>query len=147
MRIELATASHAPFIVDAQRSMARETEDLVLDPATVHAGVDAVFQGGASGFYVVALRDTSPIACALVLSEWSDWRNGTVWWIHSVFVVPEERRNGAFRAIFTFLETRARQEGIRGLRLYVDRRNTAAQAVYRTLGMTNDHYELFEKML
>ena len=33
---------------------------------------------------------------------------------------------------------------IRGLRLYVDKRNQAAARVYEKLGMTREHYDLFE---
>ncbi len=147
MQITLAEPSHLDFIVRAQLAMAEETERLALDPDTVKQGVSAIFEGRARGFYVVALDEGSPVACALVLDEWSDWRNGTVWWLHSVYVAPEVRRQGTFRSIFAFLEARARAGQIRGLRLYVDRSNERAKAVYRSLGMDDQHYELFEKML
>jgi ribosomal protein S18 acetylase RimI-like enzyme len=35
---------------------------------------------------------------------------------------------------------------VRGIRLYVDRRNAAAQEVYRRLGMDGEHYLVFEWM-
>jgi RimJ/RimL family protein N-acetyltransferase len=35
---------------------------------------------------------------------------------------------------------------LRGIRLYVDRRNLAAQRVYERLGMSREHYEMFEWM-
>ena len=37
-------------------------------------------------------------------------------------------------------------DSVKGIRLYVDRRNTAAQEVYRRLGMDGDHYQVFEWM-
>ena len=36
--------------------------------------------------------------------------------------------------------------GLMGIRLYVDRRNTAAQRVYERTGMSREHYEMFEWM-
>jgi ribosomal protein S18 acetylase RimI-like enzyme len=39
-----------------------------------------------------------------------------------------------------------RQEGVLGIRLYVDKRNTAANEVYRRLGMDGEHYAMFEWM-
>jgi hypothetical protein len=38
------------------------------------------------------------------------------------------------------------QNEVKGIRLYVDRKNTAAQQVYTTLGMNGDHYQVFEWM-
>ena len=36
--------------------------------------------------------------------------------------------------------------GVCGLRLYVERENTGAQATYRALGMEETHYKLFEQL-
>jgi ribosomal protein S18 acetylase RimI-like enzyme len=33
-----------------------------------------------------------------------------------------------------------------GLRLYVEKNNSAAQRAYEHLGMTNNHYDLFEDL-
>jgi ribosomal protein S18 acetylase RimI-like enzyme len=62
-------------------------------------------------------------------------------------VLPEQRRAGLFRALHGEVQRLARERGVAGLRLYVDRRNTRAQAVYRELGMTDEHYQLYEQML
>lgn len=130
--------------------MAAETEAMTLDPATVAVGVERVFAEPAIGHYMVALatssKDSRALGCALVLEEWSEWRATKVWWIHSVFVEPESRGAGVFRAIFEAIEQQARAEGAGGVRLYVDHTNEAAQAVYRRLGMRSDHYVMFEKM-
>ncbi len=127
--------------------MALETEEVRLDPPTVDLGVRAVFDDPAKGRYLVA-ESGSPggiVACLLTLPEWSDWRNGTVLWIHSVYVVPEARGSGVFRAMYRFLVEEVEADPtLRGLRLYVDRRNRAAQATYRRLGMSDQHYLLFE---
>jgi GNAT superfamily N-acetyltransferase len=136
-------------IADFQLRMARETEGLELDPAIVIRGVAAVLADPAKGSYWVAERDDRGIGnivgSLLTTFEWSDWRNGTVLWIQSVYVVPGERGRGVYRALYEHLRRRVEDDpGLKGLRLYVDRRNAAAQEVYERLGMTREHYELFE---
>jgi GNAT superfamily N-acetyltransferase len=145
-QVRMAARSDAPFLIQSQLAMALETEQLTLDPDTVHKGVHGVFDTAGRGFYLVAEVGDVPCACMLVLNEWSDWRNREVWWLHSVYVVPAQRRAGLFRALHAEVKKLAHERGIAGLRLYVDRRNTQAQVVYRALGMSDEHYQLYEQM-
>ena len=147
--IEVRTAAlpDVAFIARAQQAMAQETEGITLELGTVQAGVRSLIEHPQRGFYLLAIQADRACGCVLVLSEWSDWRNREVWWLHSVYVEPEMRGEGVFRALFIDVERLAREAGVAGLRLYVDKRNARAQAVYRGLGMTNEHYELFERML
>jgi ribosomal protein S18 acetylase RimI-like enzyme len=78
--------------------------------------------------------------------EWSDWRNGWLWWIQGVYVHAEARQRGVFRALYEHIEREAREAGnVIGLRLYVDQHNLGAQETYRKLGMTPSNYLLFEQ--
>src|SRR5262245_2859728 len=120
--------------------MARETEDLELDVATLTNGVRAILEGRQPGGYRVLEEDGRIRAQLMVTYEWSDWRNKVVWWIQSVYVWPEFRRTGAFRTLYQSLAAEARAAGAGGLRLYVDERNTRAQSTYRALGMNGAHY-------
>jgi GNAT superfamily N-acetyltransferase len=132
-------------IVAWQVAMAAETEGLSLDVATVHCGVTALFDDPRRGAYVVAEVHGQPAGCLMVLPEWSDWRNGTVLWIHSVYVDPAFRRRGVFNAMYRHLRERVETDpSLMGLRLFVDRRNENAQRTYRALGMSDEHYRLFE---
>jgi len=145
VRIREAHPRDAPVIVDFQIRMARATEDLELDFDTVTRGVAAVFADPAKGTYRVAEADGRVIASLLTTFEWSDWRNGTVLWIQSVYVLPEWRRRGIYRRLYEHLRREVETSpDLRGLRLYVDQRNTAAQEVYERLGMTKEHYQLYE---
>ena len=147
MQTKEATSAQSEFIVQAQISMARETEKMELDMETVRKGVAAVFAHPHLGKYYVAQRESETIACLLIIPEWSDWRNGTVLWIHSVYVAPTHRGQGVFRQMYEHLKTKVVHDpGLRGLRLYVEHSNVAAQKVYRKIGMNNDHYQLFEWM-
>lgn len=148
MRTEKASAADIEWLAQAQVAMARETENLNLAPEIVAAGVKYIFDHPDRGFYLVARNDPlTPIGCLLILKEWSDWRNGDVWWIHSVYVLPTERGQGIFQRMFDRVEAMARASGVRGLRLYVDKTNVRAQRIYEGLGMNKDHYLLYEKML
>jgi GNAT superfamily N-acetyltransferase len=134
-------------IVEFQVAMARETEDLDLDRAICTRGVGAVFTDPSLGRYFVAQSDGEVIASLMITYEWSDWRNGVVWWIQSVYVRPEFRKQGVYTGLYEYVRQLAESHDmIRGIRLYVDRRNTAAQQVYTRLGMNGDHYQVFEWM-
>ena len=142
-----AIRADADVIVDFQIAMARETEDLELDRAVCTKGVKAVFENPMHGRYFVAEHDGRVVASTLITYEWSDWRNGVVWWIQSVYVAPGARRQGVYAGLYDHLQELARGEAsVRGIRLYVDHRNTPAQQVYARLGMDGEHYRLFEWM-
>ena len=91
MHIRKAVAHEAGTIVDFQVAMAHETEDLALDAATVRRGVEAVFAEPTRGTYYVAEINGQVAGALLVTYEWSEWRNGTVWWIQSVYVPANYR--------------------------------------------------------
>jgi ribosomal protein S18 acetylase RimI-like enzyme len=134
-------------IVNFQIAMARETEDFELNRHVCMRGVEAVFEDRQLGRYFVAQSGNEVVASLLITPEWSDWRNGVVWWIQSVYVKPEHRRKGIYAALYQHVKKIAESnESVKGIRLYVDRRNIAAQDVYRRLGMNGDHYQVFEWM-
>ena len=144
--VRKAFPSDALAIMDFQLKMAWETEKMRLDPSTVTKGVNAVFDDNTRGQYYVAESGGKVIASLLITFEWSDWRNCNVWWFQSVFVVPEFRRKGVFRKMYTHIRNLAEEHGIAGLRLYVETRNLNAQKTYEALGMTSEHYSFYEWM-
>ncbi len=142
-----ATAADIPVIAEFQLAMALETEDLRLHLPTTLKGIEAVIGNRSLGRYVMAEQDGRILGSLLVTLEWSDWRNGEYWWIQSVFVAPEARGCGVFKGLYAHVKALAEaDQAVRGLRLYVDRRNAAAQQVYTKLGMNGDHYQVFEWM-
>lgn len=134
-------------IVDFQIAMAEETEEIRLNRQVVTFGVQAVLNNVKLGRYYVGEIDGVVVASTLITYEWSDWRNGVVWWIQSVYVLPYARKQGIYAGLYRHLQNLARaDEGVRGIRLYVDRRNEPAQNVYARLGMNGEHYRVFEWM-
>ncbi|MBE1162985.1 GNAT family N-acetyltransferase [Dyella acidiphila] len=145
--IRLAERSDAAAVAEWNAAMAWETEHKRLEHEVLARGVAAVFDEPRRGFYLVAERDGEPVGCLLVTYEWSDWRNGDFWWIQSVYVAPQARRGGVFRALYADVARRAGEAGAVGLRLYVETENLRAQSTYRDLGMEQCHYLMYEQML
>jgi predicted GNAT family acetyltransferase len=127
--------------------MALETEGIHLDSLIVGQGVNAVLKDATKGKYYVVAEKEKIIASVLITFEWSDWRNATIWWIQSLYVVPEWRGKSIFSSLFRFLKKEIiASDDICGLRLYVDQSNKKAQMIYKHLGMKDDHYRTFEWM-
>ncbi|MGD0754985.1 MAG: GNAT family N-acetyltransferase [Bacteroidales bacterium] len=144
--IRKATCEDTSAIIDFQQKMAWETEQMTLVPEIVHNGVNAVFNDPTHGQYWVAEGKGNIVASLLITYEWSDWRNTTVWWFQSVYVLPEFRRTGIFRSMYLHIKNEAYNGGIAGLRLYVETNNSKAQHTYEALGMKSHHYKMYEWM-
>ncbi len=143
--IRQATPADAGIIAAHNRAMALETEGKDLDAARTLGGVSALLADPAKGFYLLAERGGEVVGQLMITFEWSDWRNGTFWWIQSVYVAPAARRAGVYRALHGRVLALARGDGgVCGVRLYVDRENARAQATYAALGMTPARYDLYE---
>jgi GNAT superfamily N-acetyltransferase len=126
-------------------AMAKETEDKHLDQQTVQTGVNEALKKPQRGFYLLAEKAGRVVGQTLITCEWSDWRNADFWWFQSVYVGPDERKSGVFRALYEHVLKEAEADPkVCGLRLYVHRENKKAQSVYLSLGMDHAHYEMFE---
>ena len=133
-------------LVAGNLAMAEETERVRLDPETLREGIRALLESRAPGRYWVAEIDHRVVGQLMITFEWSDWLNRMVWWIQSVYVLPDARGRGVYRALYDAVRREAQTARAAGLRLYVDTGNTRAQSVYSALGMNGDHYRVFEEM-
>jgi GNAT superfamily N-acetyltransferase len=145
LTVRLALPSDVSVIAEFNAAMAKETEGIELNRERLQKGVEALFSDPSKGFYYIA-ESSGKIAGQLMITyEWSDWRNATFWWIQSVFVRPEYRRQGVFQALYRSIETIAKTRGdVCGVRLYVEKENDRAQKTYDALGMKHSHYEMME---
>jgi GNAT superfamily N-acetyltransferase len=138
-----ATLADAPAIAEFNRRLAIETENKVLDAATLGAGVAAILADANKGRYFVADDGEEVIGQMMITYEWSDWRNGWIWWLQSVYVRADCRRTGVFRALFGEVESQAKRAGdVVSIRLYVENENATAQKTYRDLGFAEMHFRL-----
>ena len=144
--IQRATDGDLETIVDFNARLAEEIEGLLLDRATLRNGVQGVLSRAARGSYYVAC-DGGIVGQMMHTCEWSDWRNGDIWWIQSVYVHPDYRRRGVCRALYAHLRGLAASDpGVVGLRLYVERENATAQATYARLGMQGAGYLVMQDL-
>ena len=147
MTIRKANVNDLKVLVDFQQRLARESEGLELDVAKLTAGMKALLEDPAKGIYYLVEDSRQPVACHLITYEWSDWRNGLVWWLQSVYVIEAYRKKGVFRMMYDNIMRMIREdEGLIGLRLYVDKSNERAMKVYTSMGMNGDHYTVYEWM-
>ena len=145
--IREATTKDIPTIIDFQQKMAWETERVKLDPAVLAAGVKNLFQDINKGKYYVAEENGVVIGSLMTTYEWSEWRNGTVLWIQSVYIAEDHRGKGIYKKLYDHIQQLVKNSSdLRGIRLYVDKTNKAAQQVYEKLGMNGEHYQVFEWM-
>ncbi len=144
LRVREAAAHDLEFLVAGNLALADETEGVQLDAATVRDGVSAVLHDAAKGRYYIAQRGDRAAGQLLVTFEWSDWRNGLFLWVQSVYVWPQHRRRGVFRALYEHVRQLADAPGCCGLRLYVSDENPAARDTYRRLGMVAPGYLVME---
>ena len=146
--IRQAVVDDGETITRFNAAMALESEGISLDRATLRSGVDAALVDETKAFYLIAEADGNPVGQLMVTTEWSDWRNGWIWWIQSVYVKPEARRQGVYRRLYERLTDMAGARGdIRGMRLYVMRENRVAKQTYEALGMSHSEYDLYETEL
>ena len=143
--IRQATLDDLDTMVDFNAAMALETEDKGLDLEALREGVGSLLEDDSLGFYLLAESGGTVVGQLMVTTEWSDWRNAHFWWLQSLYVVPEFRRQGVFRLLYQQVCKLASDAGdVCGLRLYVERTNHRAQQAYVNLGMALSHYDMYE---
>jgi GNAT superfamily N-acetyltransferase len=148
IRIRPATADDVSLMARWAEAMALETEHKVLETEVVTRGIAIGVADPSRSRYYIADIDGIPVGTMMTTFEWSDWRCGWWWWIQSVYVVPEMRRRGVYRAMYDHVLSLARAEpDVYGLRLYVERDNVRAMRTYEFLGMHEASYRIFEVAL
>ncbi|MCA9132630.1 MAG: GNAT family N-acetyltransferase [Planctomycetales bacterium] len=142
-----ASAADIEQLVAFNCAIAKETENKQLDRAVVARGVSRGLERGPEVVYYVAEDDRSLLGMLMLTREWSDWRDGWLVWIQSVFVTPEARGRGVFRSLLRHVLSVLRESpDVLGVRLYVERDNTRAQAVYHRCGFDDPRYQVLEQL-
>ena len=140
-----ATADDAESIVDFNYRLAAESERKILDREVLSRGVGRGFDHPGLCRYFIAEVDGEPAGMTMLTYELTDWKDGVIWWLQSVFVRPRFRKSGVFRAIFAHIKTLAQTDpDARALALYVKRYNQRAIEVYTAVGMNDGNYHVME---
>lgn len=146
-----AIPADAPILIDFNQRLALESEGKQLDSEILTSGVTSGLHDKEKARYFVALdrqeQREEYVGQLMLTTEWSDWRNGWLWWIQSVYVPPTARRKGVFRALYEYVRSAAQMDpAVKGLRLYVEIHNETALATYHRLGMIDSGYKVLEEI-
>jgi GNAT superfamily N-acetyltransferase len=145
--IEKARAEHIEILIDFQQRLAFESEAVTLRAETLRMGMQAMFADPTKGIYYLARDENEIIGCHMITYEWSDWRNGMVLWLQSVYVKETHRKKGIFKMMYdNLVNIITNDPQLIGLRLYVDKSNSRAMRLYDTMGMDGSHYTVYEWM-
>ena len=145
--ITVGTNNDINAIAAFQVAMAMESEGTTLDLERVTRGVTMAMADEAKGKYIVARIDGKAVGSLMLTREWSDWNCQWYWWIQSVYVEPQHRKKGVYKAMYSKVKEMAQAENVSQVRLYVDKTNTSAQQAYQRLGMDETHYLIYEEVI
>ena len=145
--ITVGTNNDINAIAAFQVAMAMESEGTTLDLERVTRGVTMAMADEAKGKYIVARIDGKAVGSLMLTREWSDWNCQWYWWIQSVYVEPQHRKKGVYKAMYSKVKEMAQAENVSQVRLYVDKTNTSAQQAYQRLGMDETHYLMYEEVI
>ena len=146
VKIREAEKTDIPILAQHNQALANETENIKLNNKIILSGVSKALDREDCHYFVAEFN--GEVAGQIMITyEWSDWRNGVMWWIQSVYVRPEYRSKGVFRALFNHIEQLARNRtDVKALRLYVMQNNHSGKKTYEALGMRDSQYIVYEKM-
>ncbi|MCA9037762.1 MAG: GNAT family N-acetyltransferase [Planctomycetaceae bacterium] len=146
-----AAENDAETIARFNCQLCEETEHRSLDPATVLRGVVRGLQKNEDVQYWVA-ESSAPagqevVGQLMITREWSDWRDGWMMWLQSVYVAAPFRGQGIFRQLLSHaIGEMQRSPDIVGLRLYVEAENSRAMEVYQRLKFQDAGYRVMERL-
>lgn len=149
MQIRPATPADAEVMADFNLRLAEETEGKAMDAALVLRGVQNGLTKGDEVQYLVAVSDDDQILGQIMLTrEWSDWRDGWMYWLQSVYVVAEFRGQGVFKNLLESAIDGLKDRGdVAGVRLYVEVENEVAIGTYKKMQFTDCGYQVMERLL
>jgi len=68
------------ILVENNLALAKETESLNLDKDVLRKGIEQALSREEC-HYFVAVISGKVVGQTMITYEWSDWRNGVIWWI------------------------------------------------------------------
>ena len=145
LKIREAVKSDITTIAKNNQALAYETENTNLNLDIITSGVSNALNREDCHYFVAEINKMV-VGQTLITYEWSDWRNGLIWWMQSVFVLFNFRKQGVYRNLFNHIENLARNNPkVKALRLYVIKNNQSGIKTYEALGMKDSGYIVYEK--
>ena len=145
MGIRKANLNDIETISKFNYNLAYETENKKLDINILKKGVENLIKDNSKGQYYVYIADEKIVGQIMYTYEWSDWRNKMFLWVQSVYVDKEYRQMGVFKSLYNHVKSFCdNDDSIGGIRLYVEKQNKNAQNTYKSLGMIECEYDMYE---
>ena len=144
-KIREAVKSDITILAKNNQALANETENINLNLDTIISGVSNALDREDCHYFVAEINKMV-VGQTLITYEWSDWRNGLIWWMQSVFVLSNFRKQGVFSTLFNHIENLALNDpNVKALRLYAIQDNQSGRKTYEALGMKDSGYIVYEK--
>ena len=118
----VVAAKDASRIAEFQLNMALETEALELDSPLVHQAVEYLIGQPQYGYYLANRNSDGVITGSLLCT----FENNRSWWIQSVYVAKEFRKQGIFTSLFHTLIKLAKEQSVKQVSLYAESNNQRA---------------------
>ena len=99
IKIREASINDIPILTQNNQALAHETENINLQRGVLIAGISNSLDRKDCHYFVAELNG-EVVGQTMITYEWSDWRNGVMWWIQSVYVKPEHRKKRSFSIPF-----------------------------------------------
>ena len=107
IRVRLAQMEDVEDLLDFKCRLALDTENKTLDRERSRAAIAKCIANPRLGCYLLAWDEADPqrksIGTTMITYEMSVAVGGLIYFIKSVFVVPEARRKGVFRSLFNLV--------------------------------------------
>lgn len=145
--IRPATPADGDTLVVFTMSEALDAERRNLNRAEVQRGVAGAFDSPPKARYWVVEMGGQVVACASIVTEWSNFRGGDYWWIQSLYILPEHRGHGLVDTILQHLVSEAKAGRAIDLRLYGYNTNARALRAYQRFGFREAPYLILTKSL
>lgn len=143
--IKRAGQEHLDVLVDFNLRLGQETENRRLDADVMRRSMQAILQDERKGVYLIAFDGDKPVGQIMYVYEWSTWRNANFMWLTDLYVLPEYRKRGVFKALCGYvMDFYNQQPDVIGLRFYVDKSNTSVVSIYQKVGWKESNYNLWE---
>ena len=133
-KVRQATPEDSKFLADNTADLSMETENKECNMELTTKFLTMALNRPNEIVYFIASFEDKDIASCGCTYEYNVVDNTMYLWFQSVFVDKDFRGKGVFRALFNHAQDIAIQRGYKGARLYVERNNEVARAIYQKYG-------------
>jgi len=144
LKIRNAVIDDSEVIAKDNLLLTIESENLKIDYETTLKAVRSIIEDESKGFLIVSEENNKVVGHLMITFEWSDWSNKNMWWIQSVYVDRDHRKQGVFTKMVEHIKNMASENNVDIIRLYAHEDNKNAIEAYEKTNMTKKPYVIYE---